>query len=157
MQEYSRRFASEYPPELWREPGVTENTDYSCVSSLSQQKSAIALVTSENYYQEFKATGAMSSYLPHSFVFWLCNLLHLSLRIVISKTVSIWLHKALNPKFTKSAFRVQHFVRGNSEAFKWKLLLKSNLNCCSAYKFSDDLGSSGSKFLNKYCNYVFCW
>lgn len=35
----------------------------------SQQNSAIALVTSENYCQEFKATDAMSSYLPHSFVF----------------------------------------------------------------------------------------
>ena len=27
MQEYSQRFAREYPPELWQEPGLTESTE----------------------------------------------------------------------------------------------------------------------------------
>ena len=29
MQEYSRRFTREYPPEFRREPGLTESTEYS--------------------------------------------------------------------------------------------------------------------------------
>lgn len=96
-----------------------------------QQNSAIALVTSEKYCQEFKATGVICLHICHTALF--SNFVICCWELLFPKRFP--LNKVLNPKSTKSAISVQHFVTGNPEAFKWKLWLKSNLSAAQLTNF----------------------